>query len=54
MLGLADVLGICGRTAAADRATSDGLAFYDLKGNTAAAARARSVLGDRRGDESWR
>jgi tetratricopeptide (TPR) repeat protein len=53
MLGLADVLGICGRTAAADRATRDGLAFYDLKGNTAAAARARSVLGDRRGGESW-
>jgi ATP/maltotriose-dependent transcriptional regulator MalT len=53
MLGLADVLGICGRAAAVERATRDGLAFYDLKGNTAAAARAQSVLDDRRGDESW-
>jgi len=42
MLDLADVLRICERLEEADRATRAGLALYELKGNEAAAARARS------------
>jgi DNA-binding SARP family transcriptional activator/class 3 adenylate cyclase len=49
MLDLAAVLRICGPAADADRATRNGLALYELKGNTAAAARARSLLNDRPG-----
>jgi tetratricopeptide (TPR) repeat protein len=49
MLDLADVLRICDRTGEAARATRDGLALYVLKGNAAAAARARSLHGDRPG-----
>jgi ATP/maltotriose-dependent transcriptional regulator MalT len=51
MLDYADVLRTCDRTDAADRATRAGLALYELKGNAAAAARARSLLGDRPGGE---
>jgi ATP/maltotriose-dependent transcriptional regulator MalT len=49
MLDLADVLRNCGRTEEAVRATREGLGLYELKGNIAAAARARSLLGDRAG-----
>jgi len=49
MLDLADVLRTCERTADADGATRAGLAMYELKGNSAAAARARSLLNDRPG-----
>jgi hypothetical protein len=49
MLDLADVLRICERTAESDRAARTGLALYELKGNTVAAARARSLLDDRSG-----
>jgi tetratricopeptide (TPR) repeat protein len=51
MLDLGDVLRICNRTGEADRATRDGIALYELKGNAVAAARARSLLGDRPGGE---
>jgi hypothetical protein len=47
MLDLADVLLTCERTTESDRAIRAGLAMYELKGNVAAAARAR--LNDRRG-----
>jgi hypothetical protein len=43
------VLRNCGRTEEAVRATREGLGLYELKGNIAAAARARSLLGDRAG-----
>jgi DNA-binding SARP family transcriptional activator len=49
MLDLAEVLRICGRTDAADRATRAGVGLHERKGNIAAAARARSLLGDRSG-----
>jgi tetratricopeptide (TPR) repeat protein len=49
MLDLADVLRTCERIEDADRATVAGLAMYELKGNAAAAARARSLLGERPG-----
>jgi hypothetical protein len=42
MLALAEVLRICGRLDEADRAARNGLAQYDLKGNTTAAKRSRS------------
>jgi ATP/maltotriose-dependent transcriptional regulator MalT len=51
MLDLADVLRICDRPDEADRATRNGLALYELKGNVTAAARAWSLLGDRSGGE---
>ena len=51
MLDLAAVLRICAGTEAADAATRAGIALYELKGNEAAAARARSLLGDRQGGE---
>jgi ATP/maltotriose-dependent transcriptional regulator MalT len=46
MLDLAEVLRICERTEEARDATVAGLALYERKGNTAAAARARSRLSD--------
>ena len=49
MLDLADVLRTCLRTTESDHATRAGLEIYELKGNTAAAARARSLLEDRPG-----
>jgi DNA-binding SARP family transcriptional activator/class 3 adenylate cyclase/tetratricopeptide (TPR) repeat protein len=49
MLDLADVLRTCGRTGDADRATRNAVGFYELKGNAAAAWRARSLLDDRQG-----
>ena len=44
MLDLADVLRTCERTEEAESATRAGLATYEIKGNAAAAARARSLL----------
>jgi ATP/maltotriose-dependent transcriptional regulator MalT len=49
MLGLACVLRVGGRLDEAERATRDGLAMYELKGNQAAAARSRSWLEDPEG-----
>jgi tetratricopeptide (TPR) repeat protein len=49
MLDLADVLRTCERTDEADHAIREGLAMFDLKGNGAAAARAKSLLNDRPG-----
>ncbi len=48
MLGLAHVLRVCERLEEADRATRDGLAMYELKGNHAAAERSRSLPADPR------
>jgi tetratricopeptide (TPR) repeat protein len=49
MLDLAEVLRACDRTEESDHATRTGLGLYELKGNVAAAARARSLLTDRPG-----
>ncbi|MDQ5834897.1 MAG: adenylate/guanylate cyclase domain-containing protein, partial [Actinomycetota bacterium] len=49
MLDLADVLRTCSRTEESDRATQTGLELYEVKGNAAAAARARSLLRNRPG-----
>jgi ATP/maltotriose-dependent transcriptional regulator MalT len=49
MLDLAEVLRTREREEDSDRAARTGLAMYDLKGNVAAAARARSLLNDRLG-----
>jgi DNA-binding SARP family transcriptional activator/class 3 adenylate cyclase/tetratricopeptide (TPR) repeat protein len=49
MLDLADVLQTCARTEEASRASRAGIELYELKGNTVAAARARSLLPDRPG-----
>ncbi len=49
MLDLAEVLRTCEQEEESDRAARTGLAMYDLKGNAAAAARARSLLNDRLG-----
>ena len=51
MLDLADVLGMCDRMDASERAARAALALFELKGNEAAAARARSLLDDRAGGE---
>jgi hypothetical protein len=47
MLDLAEVLWTCSREDEGDSAARAGLALYASKGNVAAAARARSLLGDR-------
>jgi DNA-binding SARP family transcriptional activator len=44
MLDLAEVLRICDRAEEADHATRAGVALYELKGNAAAAAQARSLF----------
>jgi hypothetical protein len=44
MLDLAEVLRACGREAESERAIRTGLSKYALKGNAAAAVRARSLL----------
>jgi class 3 adenylate cyclase/tetratricopeptide (TPR) repeat protein len=44
MLDLAEVLRACGREAESERAIRTGLSKYELKGNAAAAARARALL----------
>jgi ATP/maltotriose-dependent transcriptional regulator MalT len=44
MLDLADVLRICDRREEANRASRSALAMYELKGNAAAAVRARMLL----------
>jgi DNA-binding SARP family transcriptional activator len=49
MLDLADVLRTCNHQEESDRAIRAGLETYELKGNCAAAARARSLLDDRPG-----
>lgn len=49
MLDLADVLRTCNHQEESDRAIRAGLEMYELKGNLAAAARARSLLDDRPG-----
>jgi len=51
MLDLAEVLRTCDRPEEAEQASRAGLALYELKGNAAAAARARSLLTDRSGGE---
>lgn len=51
MLDLADVLRIGECTGDSDRATRAGLAMYELKGNTVAAARARALLDEQPGGE---
>jgi DNA-binding SARP family transcriptional activator/ATP/maltotriose-dependent transcriptional regulator MalT len=51
MLDLADVLRTCDRGDESDRATRAALELYELKGNVAAAARARSLLTERPGGE---
>jgi ATP/maltotriose-dependent transcriptional regulator MalT len=49
MLDLAEVLAMCGCAEDSDSAVRSGLTLYELKGNSVAAARARSVLGNRSG-----
>jgi tetratricopeptide (TPR) repeat protein len=49
MLDLAEVLTMCSRTDEVDEALGTALSLYEEKGNAAAAAKARSQLGDRRG-----
>jgi class 3 adenylate cyclase/tetratricopeptide (TPR) repeat protein len=51
MLDLAEVLRACGRTDDSDRAVLTGLSLYENKGNAAGAARARSLVRSRGGDE---
>ena len=51
MLDLADVLRICEREEESEQAARAGLALYERKGNAAAAARARALLGDRQGGQ---
>ncbi len=51
MLDLAEVLRSCERHDEAERAIRDGLAQYELKGNAAAAERARLLLADQQGGE---
>jgi class 3 adenylate cyclase/tetratricopeptide (TPR) repeat protein len=51
MLGLAEVLRACGRTDDSDRAVRTGLSLYENKGNAAGAARARSLIRSRGGEE---
>jgi tetratricopeptide (TPR) repeat protein len=48
MLDLAEVLRTSGRSAESEDRVRDGLALYEAKGNVAAAARARSLLGEDR------
>ena len=49
LLDLAEVLRTCARAEGADNAAREGLEMYELKGNAAAAARARSLLSRRPG-----
>ena len=51
MLGLAEVLRLCGRPEESVHAAGAALALYELKGNAAAAARVRPLLRDRQGGE---
>jgi Flp pilus assembly protein TadD len=51
MLDLAEVLRTCERTEESDHAARTALELYELKGNLAAAARARPLLGPRTGGE---
>jgi class 3 adenylate cyclase/tetratricopeptide (TPR) repeat protein len=51
MLDLAEVLRACGRTDDSDRAVRTGLSLYENKGNVAGAARARSLIRSRGGEE---
>jgi tetratricopeptide (TPR) repeat protein len=51
MLDLAEVLRTCGRTVESDHAARTAFQLYELKGNVAAAARARPLLSHRPGGE---
>jgi ATP/maltotriose-dependent transcriptional regulator MalT len=51
MLDLAEVLRTCGRTEESDHAARTALQLYELKGNEAAADRARPLLSHRPGGE---
>jgi DNA-binding SARP family transcriptional activator len=51
MLDLAEVLGMCDRAEEADHAARAAFELYELKGNAAAAARARPLIGPRTGGE---
>jgi tetratricopeptide (TPR) repeat protein len=51
MLDLAEVLRMCDRAEAADGAARTAFELYELKGNAAAAARARPLIGHRTGGE---
>jgi hypothetical protein len=51
MLDLAEVLRTCGRTEESDHAARTALQLHELKGNLAAAARARPLLNHRPGGE---
>jgi DNA-binding SARP family transcriptional activator/class 3 adenylate cyclase len=51
MLDLAEVLRTCGRTEESDQAARTALQLHELKGNLAAAARARPLLSHRPGGE---
>ena len=51
MLDLAEVLRACGRTDDSNHAVRTGLSLYENKGNAAGAARARSLIRSRGGEE---
>jgi ATP/maltotriose-dependent transcriptional regulator MalT len=51
MLDLAEVLRMCDRAEEADHAARTAFGLYELKGNAAAAARARPLIGHRTGGE---
>lgn len=51
MLDLAEVLRACGRTDDSDRAVRTGLSLHENKGNAIGAARARSLIRSRGGEE---